>query len=87
MPEYTVKYLPQAEKDLARLPREADERIRKRIRLLQEDARPPGCKALHGEWKGLTRIRVGDYRVVYQIQDALVLVVIVKIAPRSDVYR
>ena len=53
---------------------------------LGNDPRPPGVKALVGE-AGLWRIRVGDYRVVYEINDTELIVLVVRIAHRSDVYR
>jgi mRNA interferase RelE/StbE len=49
------------------------------------DPRPEGCKLLKVEKR--YRIRVGDYRIVYEIRDEVLLVLVVRIAHRSDVYR
>jgi len=53
---------------------------------LSEDPRPPGVEKLAGE-EGFFRVRVGDYRIVYQINDASRVVLVVKIVHRRDVYR
>lgn len=60
-------------------------RIMARLERLASSARPPGCKKLKGgdkEW----RIRVGDYRIVYEIDDAAKTVDVTRIAHRRDVY-
>ena len=57
-----------------------------RIRCLAENPRPPGVKALAGPSK-LFRLRAGKYRVIYQIRGDVLLVLIVKIGHRRDVYR
>ena len=56
------------------------------MRGLANDPRPPGCDKLAGV-ENLYRIRVGDYRVVYQIRDEMLLVLVVKIGHRREVYR
>jgi mRNA interferase RelE/StbE len=56
------------------------------IRGLATDPRPPGCEKLVGV-EDLYRIRVGDYRIIYQIQTAVLLVLVVKIGHRREVYR
>ena len=61
-------------------------RVDARILALAEDPRPPGAKRLAGS-EGLHRIRVGDYRVVYAIEDDVLLVLVVRIGHRRDVYR
>jgi mRNA interferase RelE/StbE len=60
-------------------------RVRAAIFSLSEDARPPGCRKLEGrenEW----RVRVGTWRVIYRIEDVRLVVVVVEIGPRGDVY-
>ena len=60
-------------------------RIREAIQALADDPRPPGCRKLEGrndEW----RVRVGTWRVVYRIEDGRLVVVVVRIAPRGEVY-
>jgi mRNA interferase RelE/StbE len=84
---YTVSIKPKAEKYLAGL-RDVRlfERLRKAIRALGSDPRPPGSLKLQGE-SDLYRIRVGDYRIIYEIQDAVLVVLIVEVGNRRDIYR
>ena len=83
---YRVALIPRAERELAALPKEAQARIDARILALSQDPRPPGVKKLQGE-EGFYRIRVGDHRVVYSVDDKDLLVLVVRIAPRGEVYR
>lgn len=61
-------------------------RVGRRLRELAENPRPPGAKALAGELKGHYRLRTGDQRIVYTVQDELQLVRVVRIGPRHSVY-
>jgi len=70
---------------LDRLSFSAVKRISAKIFELKNNPRPPGCKKLHNE-KGY-RIRIGDYRVLYEVDDRKKSVIIYKIAHRRDVYR
>ena len=75
-----------AERDLRKLSAEAFHRIIPRIQALAETPRPPGCRKLSGsdsDW----RIRIGDYRVVYEIDDAEKAVRIFRVRHRRDAYR
>ena len=83
---YRVALIPRAERELAALPKEAQARIDARILALSQDPRPPGVKKLQGE-EGFYRIRGGDYRGVYSVDDKDLLVLVVRIAPRGEVYR
>ena len=85
MDEYRIEIKKSAGKELKKIKRKDQERIIERIRGLAQNPRPPGSKKLSGEEK--YRIRQGDYRILYQIFDDTVLVVIVKIAHRRDVYK
>ena len=82
---YTIKFTPAAEREFDRLDRSVRKRIAPAIQGLSIDPRPPGVKKLAGQ--DLWRIRVGDYRIVYQIHDRQILVLIVAIGHRGDVYR
>jgi mRNA interferase RelE/StbE len=75
-----------AEKEIAGLPSPVRERIIKAIRALTDEPRPPGCKKLSGEHHAW-RIRIGDYRVVYEINDTSTSLEIRVVAHRKDVYR
>ncbi len=61
-------------------------RLRNAIDILSENARPPGCVKLAGE-PDLYRIRVGDYRIVYQLRNQALTVLVVSIGHRKDIYR
>nr|WP_156003906.1 type II toxin-antitoxin system RelE/ParE family toxin [Streptomonospora sp. PA3] len=75
-----------ASKELRKLDNTTSRRVRGALRKLGDDPRPDGCRKLKGE-EDLWRIRVGDYRILYSIDDGEVVVVALRIAHRSDVYR
>ena len=85
MNSYRVALTSSAEKELHGLPKKVIARMIPRLEHLESVPRPPGCKKLKGgdnEW----RIRVGDYRIVYVIDDAARTVDVTRIAHRRDVY-
>lgn len=75
-----------AEKTLKRLHGEMLERIRDAVRSLAEDPRPIGYKKMSG-YDNLYRIRVGDWRIIYAIEDDRLIVLVLEVAPRSGIYR
>ena len=76
-----------AEKFLAKLADAAlYERLRSAIETLEEEARPAGCVKLAGS-PDLFRIRVGDYRIVYQVKDTDLIVLVLSIGHRREIYR
>jgi len=83
---FKVIIKPSAEKQLDRLPASDRRRVVAALEDLRRDPRPPGCVKLTGE-DDLWRIRVGVYRVVYQIRDVELTMLVVRIAHRKDVYR
>jgi mRNA interferase RelE/StbE len=83
---YRIELTTQAAKQLATLERQTLKRIAARIDALAEDPRPASARKLSGK-EALFRIRVGDYRVIYRIIDRTVLVTIIRIGHRRDVYR
>jgi mRNA interferase RelE/StbE len=83
---YTVYVKPAAERALTKLPREVVARIAKAIDRLSINPRPPGVTALQGE-PGFLRLRLGDYRLIYTVQDAMLTVLVVTVGHRRDVYR
>lgn len=85
-PRYRIEFTHPARKELADLPRKARERIAPRIDALSVNSRPRGVEKLKGE-ADLYRIRVGDYRVIYSIQDDVLIVTVVRVADRRDAYR
>lgn len=82
---YRVVVTRSARRELERLPKKEIERIAKRIHDLASDSRPLGCEKLSGT--DFYRIRQGDYRVLYRIDDAERLVDILRIGHRREVYR
>ena len=83
---YEVKFNPGAGRALSKLNLQDQRRIIRRVEDLAVNPRPPGVKKLAGP-DALWRIRVGDYRVIYQIFDKVLVIVIVTIGHRGDVYR
>jgi len=83
---YRVKIKDQALKALKKISEPEQSRIRRRIDALADDPRGPGVKKLQGA-DDLYRVRAGDYRVIYQIQDDVLLVLVVRVGHRKDIYR
>lgn len=83
---YRLQVKRTAEVDLNRLPSPIFDRINERLLALKDEPRPQGVVKLRGSTDAW-RIRVGDYRVVYQVDDDQRLVVIVRVRHRKDVYR
>ena len=83
---YTVRFASTATRDFRRLPVQIQDRVRFAIRRLAVNPRPPGVRKLSGNTADY-RIRVGQYRVLYDINDAEILVYIVRIGHRREVYR
>jgi mRNA interferase RelE/StbE len=82
--KYSVELKPSARKELEKQPDKLIERIFPKLEALADEPRPKGCKKVKGgqqEW----RIRVGDYRVVYTIDDAKLRVSLTRIRHRSEV--
>ncbi len=75
-----------AEKDLKRLSAEIHDRVIAAIRALGQNPRPPDCRKLAGS-KNDWRIRVGDYRVIYEIADTIRIVRVNRVRHRREVYR
>jgi mRNA interferase RelE/StbE len=84
---YKVVTKPPAAKSLGQIDRRADrERIKSRIESLAENPRPFGSDKLEG-FENTYRVRQGDYRIVYDIDDSTATVIVLKIRNRKDVYR
>ncbi|MBN1965591.1 MAG: type II toxin-antitoxin system RelE/ParE family toxin [Anaerolineae bacterium] len=72
-------------KDVQRLPAQIRRRIWAEIDMLKEDPRPMGYIKLRGQ-ENQYRIRVGDYRIVYEIHDDVLVVYLIKVGHRKDIY-
>ncbi len=84
MTTYRVEVRPAAVRALRKQPAETRPRIQGAIELLARDPRPPSARALHGR-PGF-RVRVGDYRIIYTVHHDVLLVVVVAVGHRRDVY-
>lgn len=82
---YHIEFKPSAKKELAQLPRDTGENVVRAIASLAKNPRPHGYKKLTGSQHSY-RIRVGDYRVVYSLFEQQLIIEIVKIGNRKDVY-
>jgi mRNA interferase RelE/StbE len=82
---YAVEVKPSARKELESLPDSVLARVVRKVESLANDPRPTGCKKLKG-YKDKWRIRIGDWRAVYIIDDAARLVSVTRIAHRREVY-
>ena len=86
MRDYQITFSSSAEKELLSLPKKLGSQILSKIDLLAQNPRPSGCKKLTGS-KNSYRIRVGDFRILYTIEDDKLIVDVVKIGDRKDVYK
>jgi mRNA interferase RelE/StbE len=82
---YSIVVTRSAAKELEAVPLADRRRLVARIQALATDPRPPGCQKLSGEEK--YRVRQGDYRILYEIRDAVLVVTVVRIGHRREVYR
>lgn len=83
---YTVIVERQVEKILRRLPKEILARVDRSLLSLADEPRPAGCKKLRG-YKNLYRLRLGDWRLIYAIEDDKLVVLVIEIAPRGEAYQ
>ncbi len=82
---YTIQFTSGFEKDLKDLPKQVVEKIIPAVMALANNPRPSGCKKLKGS-KYNYRIRIGDYRVIYEIEDAILRVSVLAASHRKDIY-
>ena len=83
---YRVEVAPAALRQLRKLDPPARRRVQAAIELLSDEPRPGGAKKLvggDGEW----RVRTGDYRIVYEIRDSVLLILVVAVGHRREIYR
>ena len=84
--KYTLVFAKTAEKELDRLSEPHLKRVSRKLDELERDPRPPGCVKLKGYEGEMWRVRAGDYRILYVIEDVLKVVDIRKIGHRREVY-
>lgn len=84
MARYELRFKPTAAKDLGSLPKADVRRILARIDGLRDDPRPPGCEKLSAQERYC--VRQGDYRIVYSVDDDIVVVVVVRVGHRREAH-
>ena len=84
--QYAVEIEPVAWNVLMTMPDRIQEQILTAIEGLESQPRPQNAKRLTGKWRGFYRIRSGNYRVIYTIENERLVVVVIKIGDRRDVY-
>ncbi len=86
MTEYKIEFLKSAKKELSKLPRNIQERIRNKLEILKANPYPTDAKQLkNGE--GRLRIRIGDYRLIYRVENNILIILVIKIGHRSKIYK
>lgn len=86
--KYQIQIPDKIKKVLKKIPEKDSKRIVESINFLIEDPRPNGCKKIKGTLKDTKyRIRCGNYRVVYSVKDDVLIILIVEVGHRKDVYR
>ena len=83
---YRVEFSRQADRQFRALPAEVQRRIAPKVNALAAAPRSRGAEQLEG-FDALYRLRVGDYRIVYQIREQVLLILVVRVAHRREVYR
>jgi mRNA interferase RelE/StbE len=83
---YAIFFQPAARRELNALERSAQRRVVAAIERLADNPRPAGCSKLSG-FRDVWRIRIGDFRVLYRVQDKQLIIEIIRIGNRRDVYR
>jgi len=87
MSAYRVEIAPQAQRDIRKLPPDIRDAVLDRLTTLQLDPRPTGVEKLSGRTPALWRVRIGDHRIVYAIDDPARRVAVAIVRHRRDVYR
>jgi mRNA interferase RelE/StbE len=83
---HRIEVSPAAARQLKKIDRRVLPLIAEKIDLLAAEPRPHGCEKLSG-YDNLYRVRVGDHRIVYGVEDRLVVVVVIKVGNRAEVYQ
>ena len=83
---YRIEFSPRAELQFKKFPKEVQIRLKHRIDNLAENPFPRGVKELSAE-ENIYPLRIGDYRIIYQVQGSALLILILKLGHRKDVYR
>ena len=84
---YTIQFDRRVKKDFKSIQAQDIKRIKSAILELSNNPRPDGCTKLKGDKRDYYRIRVGNYRVVYSIEDDILLVLVVRVGHRQEIYK
>jgi len=82
---YRIEFTHSSEKEFKKLDSVVKQRVSDAVVELEDNPRPSGCVALK-DYKSIYRIRIGKFRVIYEVQDKVLLVLVIRIAKREDVY-
>lgn len=85
MDNYSIRFKKSAEKELYKLPNKEIAKVAQLIQSLSKNPRPLGCRKLKG-YTNLWRVRSGNYRVIYRIEDKILVIEILEIVNRKDAY-
>ena len=85
MASYKIEVHKSVARDLRAIPSADVKRLLKRIEALAHDPRPPGCEKLSG--REYYRVRQGIYRIIYEINDGTLILLVIKVGHRKDIYR
>jgi len=85
---YHIEMVPSAASELAAMPRREQGKVDRKITALASDPRPYGSVPLKGpRWQGHVRVRAGDWRIIYRVEDKRLTVLVIKIGHRKNVYK
>lgn len=85
--KYSLEFTPAARRDFKRLTKDVQKRIDSLLKLLTENPRPPKVKRLQGEFRKYYRVRTGDFRIIYAIEDDRLVICVIRIGDRKEIYR
>ena len=83
---YTIKFRPAVKKSLKKLPVKELKRIKRKIETLAENLPDPATTKMKGN-NNFHKIRLGDYRIIYEIHDDILVILVVKVGHRKDIYK
>ena len=86
MASYRIEVSATAERQIRKLPRADQLRVVRAVQALSTDPRPPGCRKLSG-YEDVFRVRIGRYRVLYSIEGRRLVIILLKVGDRKDIYR
>ena len=85
---YQISFIPKAVQELSKIDTIWQRRIKKKLEILANDPAvlKHNIKALKGKYRGLARLRIGNYRVIFQVKEEELIILIIRIAHRQDIY-